>query len=50
MSDLSTQPAELNFTVSITRKATGKVEEYQLVGHVLPDTEQPETPQPEPKE
>lgn len=32
MSDLKGQPAELHMTMQITRKETGKTEEYQLVG------------------
>lgn len=27
------QEAELSFTVTITRKATGAVETYQMIGH-----------------
>ena len=34
MSNLSGQTGELRFTVQITRKATGKVEEVELVGHL----------------
>jgi hypothetical protein len=32
MSDLAGQEGELRMTVSITRAATGAVEEYELVG------------------
>lgn len=32
MADLTGSIGELSFTVSITRKETGKTEEYQLVG------------------
>jgi hypothetical protein len=32
MNDLVGQPAELHMTIQVTRKETGKVEEYQLVG------------------
>lgn len=31
--DIVGQPAELTMTIQVTRKDTGKVEEYQLVGH-----------------
>jgi hypothetical protein len=34
MSDLKGVAGELNMTVQVTRKATGKVEEYQFVGFV----------------
>ena len=34
MSNLSGQTGELRFTVQITRKATGKVEEVELVGYL----------------
>jgi hypothetical protein len=34
MSNLSGQAGELRFTVQITRKATGKVEEVELVGYL----------------
>jgi hypothetical protein len=33
MSDLVGQPAELHMTIQVTRKETGKVEEFQLVGY-----------------
>lgn len=33
MNDLIGQPAELHMTIQVTRKATGLVEEYQIVGH-----------------
>ena len=33
MSDLVGQPAELTMTIQVTRKETGAVETYQLVGH-----------------
>lgn len=32
MNNLVGQPAELHMTIQVTRKDTGKVEEYQLVG------------------
>lgn len=34
MADLQGQVGELSFTVQVTRKETGKVEEYQLTGFV----------------
>ena len=40
--ELQAAPAELRMVVTITRKATGKVEEYVLVS--IPE------PEPEPKE
>jgi hypothetical protein len=39
---LPAQPAVLRATVHVTRKATGKVETYEIVGTPLP------APQPEP--
>lgn len=41
MSDLQGQVGELSFTVQITRKETGKVEEYKMVGAI--DAEQLKT-------
>ena len=35
--DLVTKPAEVSFTLTITRKETGKVETYDMVGHVIPE-------------
>lgn len=32
MNNLVGQPAELHMTIQVTRKDTGKVEEYQIVG------------------
>lgn len=37
MADLNGQTGELRFTVQITRKATGKVEEVELVGFIDED-------------
>ena len=37
MADLSGQPGHLQFTVTITRKATGAVETYDMVGYVAPE-------------
>lgn len=35
MSNLQGQKGELHFTIEIKRKATGKIEKYDLIGHVL---------------
>lgn len=43
MADLKGPPAELRATLTITRKATGKVEEYQIVGKPIPEPEPAET-------
>lgn len=40
MPELTGQPGELRATVHVTRKATGKVETYELVGHVMPQAEE----------
>ncbi len=40
MSDLKGQPADVTFTVTVKRAATGIEETYNMVGHILP-TEQP---------
>lgn len=40
MTELSGQPGELHMTLTITRKATGKVETVDVIGRVIPD-EQP---------
>jgi hypothetical protein len=37
MINLQGQPGELRFTVQITRKDTGKVEEVELVGRITPE-------------
>ena len=34
MSELTGQTGELRFTIQITRKETGKVEEYELIGKI----------------
>ena len=34
MTDLVGQPSEIRFTLSVTRKDTGKVEEYEMVGTI----------------
>lgn len=40
MTDLVSQPAELRFTLEITRAATGLTETVEMVGHITP-VEQP---------
>lgn len=40
MNDLTGQPGELKATITITRKATGKVETYELTGTVQPESYQ----------
>lgn len=35
MTQLNTEPAELHFTLEITRKDTGKVEVVNMVGHII---------------
>lgn len=40
MNDLSAQPAEFQAVITITRAATGKVEEYLLTGTTVPEGEQ----------
>ena len=37
MADISGQPGELQMTIQITRKDTGKVEEVDLVGYLNPE-------------
>jgi hypothetical protein len=39
MSDLKGAVGELRFTVTVKRKETGKVETFDMVGHVLPEQE-----------
>jgi hypothetical protein len=39
MSELKGPPSELRFTVTVTRKATGKVETFEMIGTPV---EQPE--------
>jgi hypothetical protein len=36
---LQAEPALLHLTVTVTRKATGKVDTYQLVGTVVDDND-----------
>jgi hypothetical protein len=42
MSELKGPPGELRMTVTIKRKATGKVETVELVGHAVPEPKQEE--------
>ena len=37
MNDLKGPPAELRFTVTITRKASGQTETYDMVGTATPE-------------
>lgn len=39
MNELIGQPGELTFTVEVTRKDTGKVDKYELIGKILGDNE-----------
>jgi hypothetical protein len=39
MNELKPEPPELAFTVTVTRKATGKVETFDMVGHVISQPE-----------
>jgi hypothetical protein len=35
VSDVKGPPADVTFTVTVTRKDTGKVESYQMEGYIL---------------
>ena len=37
MADLKAQPGEVHMTVQVKRAATGKVEEFKLVGRIVQD-------------
>ncbi len=37
MSELQARPGEMRATIQVTRKATGKVETFELIGHPDPD-------------
>jgi hypothetical protein len=43
MAELTGAVGELRFTLEVTRKETGKVETVEMIGHILPSTEQSET-------
>jgi hypothetical protein len=45
MTDLLSAPAEIHFTLEITRAATGLTETVEMVGHVV----QPPEPDPQPE-
>lgn len=45
MNDLTGQPGELKATITITRKATGKVETYELTGTAAPEQALPYIPE-----
>lgn len=47
MPDLQGQIGELRMTVEITRKATGKVEIFELIGHVMSEEEESKEKEPE---
>lgn len=38
--ELKGVPGELSFTVTVKRAATGKEETFQMVGRVMPETEE----------
>ena len=38
MANLAGVPGEFRFTIEVKRKDTGKVEKYDLIGHVKPGT------------
>ena len=40
MSDLITQPAEISFTLEITRAATGETETVEMIGYINSNLEQ----------
>jgi hypothetical protein len=37
MTNLKAEPGEMRATIQVTRKATGKVETFELVGHPDPE-------------
>lgn len=39
MIELNGQPAELRFTLHITRAETGETETYEMVGHTIDESE-----------
>jgi len=43
--ELQPQPAVLRATIHVTRKDTGKVETYELVGSPVPEPEKPKEPE-----
>lgn len=45
MNELVGQPGVLTMTINVTRKATGKVETYELIGTPLPIPEEPKEPE-----
>jgi len=47
MTELSGPPAELRFTLEITRAATGEKEIVEMVGHVVNEPTEPQTETPE---
>ena len=47
MSDIKGPPADLTFTLTVTRKDTGEQEHYKMEGRIIHDI--PEAPQPKPE-
>lgn len=45
MIELTAPPAELAFTLQITRAATGETETVHMVGHIQPQTQAEPQPQ-----
>jgi hypothetical protein len=41
MTQLQGPPGELRITLEITRAATGKTETVEIIGHAVPDEDQP---------
>jgi hypothetical protein len=41
MINLGSEPAELRFTLEITRAATGLTETVEMVGHIVPTEPEP---------
>ena len=50
MPELAGQPAEITFTMTITRAATGKVEVIPMVGHIVPEPPEQAEPATETKQ
>ena len=50
MSELTGQPAEITFTMTITRAATGEVVTIPMVGHIVPEPPKQAEPAPEPQQ
>lgn len=50
MPELTGQPAEITFTMTITRGATGEVVTVPMVGHIVSDPPEQAEPAPETKQ